>query len=47
VDAERRLEGKLGAIGQWYSTGGTRRHLRGHVDYTILHYVPTTLGVQS
>jgi hypothetical protein len=20
---------------QWYSTGGTRRHLRGYVDYTI------------
>jgi hypothetical protein len=22
-------------IDQWYSTGGTRRHLRGYVDYTI------------
>jgi hypothetical protein len=23
------------ALDQWYSTGGTRRHLRGYVDYTI------------
>jgi hypothetical protein len=22
-------------LDQWYSTGGTRRHLRGYVDYTI------------
>jgi hypothetical protein len=22
-------------LNQWYSTGGTRRHLRGYVDYTI------------
>jgi hypothetical protein len=23
------------ALEQWYSTGGTQRHLRGYVDYTI------------
>jgi hypothetical protein len=23
------------SLAQWYSTGGTRRHLRGYVDYTI------------
>jgi hypothetical protein len=23
---------------QWYSNGGTRRHLRGYVDYTICYY---------
>jgi hypothetical protein len=23
------------SLDQWYSTGGTRRHLRGYVDYTI------------
>jgi hypothetical protein len=23
------------SVYQWYSTGGTRRHLRGYVDYTI------------
>jgi hypothetical protein len=25
----------LDRLYQWYSTGGTRRHLRGYVDYTI------------
>jgi hypothetical protein len=25
----------LPTLVQWYSTGGTRRHLRGYVDYTI------------
>jgi hypothetical protein len=24
-----------GQLDQWYSTGGTRRHLKGYVDYTI------------
>jgi hypothetical protein len=24
-----------GCLGQWYSTGGTPRHLRGYVDYAI------------
>jgi hypothetical protein len=26
---------KGSSLCQWYSTGGTRRHLRGYVDYTI------------
>jgi hypothetical protein len=26
---------RLYCLEQWYSTGGTRRHLRGYVDYTI------------
>jgi hypothetical protein len=39
--------GLLAPLEQWYSTGGTRRHLRGYVDYTIcitcIKYVlPTT-----
>jgi hypothetical protein len=41
---------RLYCLEQWYSTGGTRRHLRGvRRLYNLynLHYVPTTLGVQS
>jgi hypothetical protein len=25
----------ISSLHQWYSTGGTRRHLRGYIDYTI------------
>jgi hypothetical protein len=32
---ESRKFPSLGRLGQWYSTGGTRRHLRRYVDYTI------------
>jgi hypothetical protein len=26
-------------LGQWYSTGGTRRHLRGYVKFKISIYI--------
>jgi len=29
----------VGALDQWYSTGGTRRHLRGYVKFKISIYI--------
>jgi hypothetical protein len=33
MDQSTRLN--ISCVDQWNSTGGTRRHLRGYVDYTI------------